>query len=367
MLSSVKVLDLTRVLAGPLCTMILGDLGADVIKVERPDVGDETRGWGPPFDANGESAYFLSVNRNKLSIAADLTSSVDLGVVRRLARDSDVVVENFLPGTLERFGWGANVARIERPELVWCSISGFGSDSHRPGYDFVVQAESGWMSITGAPDGEPMKHGVALADVIAGKDACIAILAALVARVRTGEGRHVQVSLVASAEAALVNVAQNTLVGGSRPSRWGNAHANLVPYQLFSAIDRPLVIAVGNDAQWRACAVALELPDLAEDAMLATNAGRLAHRQRVVEAITRRVETQTASHWLTRLEAAGVPCGIVRTVPEVLAELPASERTGLPPSVPGSIRLPPPRLGEHSELVRAEGWNAFGALGKNNA
>ena len=208
-----------------------------------------------------------------------------------------------------------------------------------------------------------MKHGVALADVIAGKDACVAVLAALVARGRTGIGRHIQVSLAASAEAALVNVAQNTLVGGGPPTRWGNAHANLVPYQLFRASDRPLVVAVGNDAQWQACAHALELPELGEDAALATNAGRLAQRERVAGAIARRVAMETAAHWLERLEWAGVPCGIVRGVPEVLAQLPTSPRTGLPPSVPGSIRLPPPALGEHTAVVRAEGWNAFATVG----
>ena len=346
-------------LAGPLCTMILGDMGADVIKVERPGVGDETRGWGPPFAPDGESAYFLSVNRNKLSVAADLGDRADLELLAGLAADADVVVENFLPGTLERKGWGLERARAERPELVWCSITGFGDGSRRPGYDFVVQAESGWMSITGEPDGEPMKHGVALADVIAGKDAAIAILAALVARGRTGTGRHVQVSLAASAAAALVNVAQNTLVSGAPPVRWGNAHANLVPYQQFQASDRALVIAVGSDAQWRACADALELSALRLDDALATNAGRLAQRARVVDALSRRIATATAGHWLARLEAEAVPCGIVRSVPEVLAGLSASARTGLPPSVPGSIRLPPPRLGEHSALVRAEGWNAF--------
>jgi crotonobetainyl-CoA:carnitine CoA-transferase CaiB-like acyl-CoA transferase len=367
MLSNVRVLDMTRVLAGPLCTMMMGDMGADVIKVERPGVGDETRGWGPPFDPGGASAYFLSVNRNKLSIGADLAADADLALVVGLANEADVVVENFLPGTLERHGWGAGVARAARPELVWCTITGFGGESRRPGYDFVVQAESGWMSITGAPDGEPMKHGVALADVIAGKDACVAVLAALVARGRTGLGRHIRLSLAASAESALVNVAQNTLVGGRPPTRWGNAHANLVPYQLFGASDRPLVIAVGNDAQWRACARALELADLGDDEALATNAGRLAQRERVVGEIARRVSTRTASSWLERLQAVGVPCGIVRSVPEVLAHLPASARTGLPPSVPGSIRLPPPALGEHTDLVRAQGWNAFAALGGNSS
>jgi crotonobetainyl-CoA:carnitine CoA-transferase CaiB-like acyl-CoA transferase len=339
--------------------MILGDMGAEVLKVERPDGGDETRGWGPPFDERGESAYFLSVNRNKLAMTADLDDPGDLQLVRTLAGEADVVVENFLPGVLERRGWGAVSARAGHPGLVWCSISGFGGDSRRPGYDFVVQAESGWMSITGYPDGEPMKHGIALADVIAGKDAAIAILAALVARGRSGEGRHVRVSLAASAEAALVNVAQNTLVSGQAPRRWGNAHANLVPYQLFDAQDRPLIVAVGNDAQWAACARALELHEVADDPALVTNAGRLAQRERVVEVLARRLATEPASHWIARLDGAGVPCGIVRTVPEVLAHGSASPLTGLPPSVPGDIRRPPPRLGEHTSLVRAEGWNAF--------
>jgi crotonobetainyl-CoA:carnitine CoA-transferase CaiB-like acyl-CoA transferase len=342
--------------------MILGDMGADVLKVERAGTGDETRGWGPPFDERGESAYFLSVNRNKLSVTADLDDPADLALIRALAREADVVVENFLPGVLERRGWGAELARTDHPALVWCTISGFGAGSTRPGYDFVIQAESGWMSITGEPSGDPMKHGIALADVIAGKDAAIALLAALVARGRGGSGRHVHISLAASAEAALVNVAQNTLVGGRPPVRWGNGHANLVPYQLFRAIDRPMIIAVGNDAQWRACTSALELTEMEHDGVLATNAGRLAHRTRVVSGIAARVVTETAAHWMARLEAVGVPCGIVRSVPEVLAELPASPRSGLPPSVPGSVRLPPPRLGEHSELIRAAGWSAFASM-----
>ena len=223
------------------------------------------------------------------------------------------------------------------------------------------------MSITGAPDGEPMKHGVALADVIAGKDACVAVLAALVARSRTGVGRHVQVSLAASAEAALVNVAQNTLVSGRPPTRWGNAHANLVPYQLFEASDRPLVIAVGNDAQWRACARALELAELGEDEALATNAGRLgATRARRGSHCAVDVATRTASFWLERLEAVGVPCGIVRSVPEVLAQLPASARTGLPPERAGHDSAPAPGARRAHGLVRAEGWNAFAALGDNS-
>jgi Predicted acyl-CoA transferases/carnitine dehydratase len=239
--------------------MLLGDLGANVIKVERPGTGDDTRGWGPPFDSSGASAYFISVNRNKKSVAADLTSIRDRELIRTLIASADVVLDNFKRGMLERNGFDIDSILAEHPRLVWCTITGFGANSDRAGYDFVVQAEQGWMSITGEPAGAPMKVGVALADVVAGKDACVAILAALVARARTGRGRHVTVSLAASASAALVNVAQNALVSGEEPRRWGNGHPNLVPYQLFEASDRALVIAVGNDTQWLACANALGL------------------------------------------------------------------------------------------------------------
>jgi crotonobetainyl-CoA:carnitine CoA-transferase CaiB-like acyl-CoA transferase len=358
MLNGLNVLDLSRVLAGPLCTMMLGDLGANVLKVERPGSGDDTRGWGPPFDERGESAYFLSVNRNKLGLAADLAVEGDLALLRRLAERADVVVENFRPGTLERRGLSYETVRAANPGVVWCTITGFGPGSSRPGYDFVVQAESGWMSITGEVDGRPMKHGIALADVLAGKDAAVAILGALVARGRTGEGRRVEISLAASAEAALVNVAQNALVSGRTPVRWGNAHANLVPYQLFDAADRPFVIAVGNDAQWAACAAALDL-ELANDDALRTNAGRLAHRGRVVGAMASRIAERPAGEWRTRLESVGVPCGLVLTVDEVLASRDASALTGMPPSVPGTVRRAPPRLGEHSAAVREQGWDAF--------
>ena len=264
-LSGLRILDLSRVLAGPLCTMILGDLGADVIKVERPGTGDDTRGWGPPFAEDGSSAYFLSVNRNKLSVALDLSTQAGAAQVRSLAAEADVIVDNFLPGVLERFGIGADRLLAEHPRLVWCTIAGFGAGSHRPGYDFVVQAESGWMAITGVPDGEPMKVGVALADVIAGKDAAVAFLADLAARERGVElaSRHLVISLAHSATAALVIVAQNVLVSGRDAMRWGNAHPNLVPYQLFDASDRPIVIAVGSDAQFEACARALGLDELA--------------------------------------------------------------------------------------------------------
>src|SRR5690349_17514138 len=359
LLEGVNVLDLSRVLAGPLCTMMLGDLGARVIKVERPEGGDETRGWGPPFDDRGESAYFLGVNRNKLSLTADFADPSDVELIRRLAEEADVVVENFRGGTLARRGLGAAALMASNPRLVWCAIRGFDTAAERPGYDFVVQAESGWMSITGEPDGAPMKHGVALVDVIAGKDAAISILAALVARSATGRGRLVQVSLESSARAALVNVAQNTLVSGAPPKRWGNAHANLVPYQLFEAFDRPMVIAVGTDGQWFACARTLGLDALASDDTLRTNAGRIAARERVVTGITRRLKERPAAEWVELLDAAGVPCGVVRTVPEALALSGASSLTGLPPSVEGSVRRAPPRLGEHSRAIRERGWDAF--------
>lgn len=359
LLHGIRVLDLTRVLAGPLATMILGDLGADVIKVEKPETGDDTRGWGPPFDSRGESAYFLSCNRNKRSLAADLDVSDDLAIVRRLAAEADVVVENFRRGALDRRGLRASAMMEQNEKLVWCTITGFGQASDRPGYDFVTQAELGWMSITGPVEGPPSKVGVALADVVAGKDAAIAVLAALVARSRGVRPARIHISLADSARAALVNVAQNALVSGNDARRWGNAHPNLVPYQLFDAADRPVVISVGSDSQWPACARALELHELLADPALTTNAGRLAQRDRVVQRIAERVRQQRAAHWLERLDAAGIPCGTVRTVLEALEDSGASALFGVPPSVPGSMRLPPPRLDEHGAEIRLHGWAAF--------
>jgi len=341
--------------------MTLGDLGAEVIKVERPGQGDETRAWGPPFDENGESAYYLSVNRNKLSIALDLDLATDVAVLLSLLRGADAVLDNFRPGTLERRGIDVAALLRERSDLVWCTLTGFGAASERLGYDFVVQAESGWMAITGEPDGPPMKVGVALADVIAGKDATIAVLAALSARGRERalSARRIFVSLAASAVSALVNVAQNALVTGRDAGRWGNAHPNLVPYQLFSAADRDIVIAVGNDGQWRSCVRALGLDGLGSDERLSNNSGRLAHRELVVRAIAERVVQRPASEWLDALAAAGVPAGVVRSVREALAEVDSSPVTGVVPSVPGTIRLAPPRLDEHGALVRQHGWGAF--------
>lgn len=356
-LENIKVLDLSRVLAGPLAGMILGDYGANVIKVERPGSGDDSRGWGPPFDDRGESAYYLCTNRNKLSVAADLGAPADQALLRALVADADVVLENFLPGTLERRGLDPEAFLREHPSLLWCTITGFGADSRRPGYDFVVQAESGWMSVTGEADGAPMKVGMALADVLTGKDAALQILAAL-AGGRRG-ARRLYVSLQQSATAALINVAQNFLVAGAAPKRWGNAHPNLVPYQLFDAADRPIVIAVGNDAQWNACARALGLDALAADARLVTNAGRLTHREELVAALAATLTTQTAAHWVAALEPVGVPCGVVKPVPEALAAVDASPLTGIAPLAPATVRRPPPRLDEHGARIRALGWEAF--------
>jgi crotonobetainyl-CoA:carnitine CoA-transferase CaiB-like acyl-CoA transferase len=357
-----KILDLSRVLAGPYCSMMLGDLGADVIKVERPIVGDETRGWGPPFNADGESAYFLSVNRNKKSVAADLTEAHDQGFVRALIAEADVVLDNFLDGVLGRLGLDPDELLEENAGLIWCTISGFENQSARPGYDFVVQAECGWMAITGEKDRAPMKVGVALADIVAGKDAAIAILAAVVERAANRlppTRRRIRISLAESARAALTNVAQNVLVTGTEAERWGNAHPNLVPYELFDALDRSFVIAVGSDAQWKACANALDLIELAEDASLSTNAGRVENRARVVDTICRSVRNESAQHWIERLQLAGVPCGLVKTVKEALNSTESSPLLGVKPSVGGNIRSAPPKLDEHGESIRALGWGAF--------
>ncbi len=343
------MLDLTRVLAGPLATMMLGDLGADVIKIERPEHGDETRSWGPPFDARGESAYFLSINRNKLSVAADFSIAADRALIDALIDRADVVIDNFLPGALERAGFAPDELVIQRPELTWCTITGFGPDSDRPGYDYVIQAERGWMAITGPVAGAPTKIGVALADVIAGKDTAIAVLGALVARYRTGRGARLFTSLAHSASAALVNVAQNALVNGAEPKRWGNAHPNLVPYEMFEARDRGIVVAVGSDAQWVACTRALGLDALAADPSLASNAGRLAQRERIVAAMSERLRERDARHWCEALDAAGVPNGVVKGVLESLRDIDANALTGVAPLEPhlGTVRRPPPMLNEH--------------------
>lgn len=360
-LNGIRVLDLSRVLAGPLCSMMLGDLGADVIKVERTGIGDDTRGWGPPFHENGQSAYFLSVNRNKLSLGADFQNPEDLAFLTKLAGSADVIIENFLPGTLTRYGLDRDTLLAANPKLIWCTISGFGPDSTRPGYDFVVQAEGGWMAITGPRDGEPHKIGVALVDVTTGKDAAIAILAALVGRHQSPSigSRALHVSLQHSAAATLVNIAQNSLVTGQPARRWGNAHPNLVPYQLFEAADGPLVIAVGSDGQWRSTVSVLKLDALAADRELDTNAGRLAKRELVVNEIAKALRNRKRLEVIEELDGAGVPCGLVRGVLEALEQVSTSRESGVSPATGGSVRLLPPRLNEHGALIRKMHWSAF--------
>lgn len=359
-LLGIRVLDLTRVLAGPLCTMTLGDLGADVIKVERAEGGDDTRGWGPPFDADGRAAYFLSANRNKRSLTADLDVDTDRALVARLIAECDIVVDNFLPGALARRQLDPATMVHTHPHLIWCTIAGFEREPARPGYDFVMQAECGWMSVTGEVTGEPLRAPVAFVDVLTGRDATIAILAALAGRDRPGglpaESRRLTVTLERSAMAGLANVAQNVLVSGQDAARWGNAHANLVPYQLFRAADRPLVIAVGSDGQWRALTRVLGDDALASDETFATNAGRVRDRARCVAAVQAIVAGRTAAYWMARCADAGIPAGLVRSVREALDGWDASAEWGVAPSAGGMVRRPPPALGQHSAEIRAAGW-----------
>ena len=364
LLKGLRVLDLSRVLAGPFCGMTLGDLGADVIKVERPGFGDESRGWGPPFDPEGQSAYFLSTNRNKLGIALDFGVEQDLDVLAKLVAGADVVIDNFPLRPNSQRAVNAEEYLARHPRLIWVTLTGFGPDSTRPGYDIVVQAESGWMAITGDPHGEPMKIGVALADIIAGKDAVVSILAALWARERAtaplpAKQRRLVVSLAHSAVASLVNVAQNVMVSGRDAARFGNAHPNLVPYQAFRASDGYIVIAVGNDAQWTRCCRALDLASLGNDPTLATNSGRLNERERVIGEMARRVAEGSRAEWLARLTEQNVPCGRVRSVREALGDVDHSPVTGVAPAVPGSVRFRPPRLDEHGAEIRRLGWDAF--------
>jgi crotonobetainyl-CoA:carnitine CoA-transferase CaiB-like acyl-CoA transferase len=361
----IRVIDLSRVLAGPFAAMALGDLGADVIKIEQAGRGDETRRWGPPFDSAGESAYYLSINRNKLGIALDLADPDDRKMLRELLRGADVVIENFLPAALQRLGISVRHQLETHARLIWCTIGGFGDQPDRPGYDFVVQAESGWMAVTGHPGGEPTRGPVAIADVLAGKDAAIAILATLLRResgTLPATERHLRIHLLQSAVAGLVNVAQNVLVSGEEAVRWGNGHPNIVPYQLFHARDGDVVIAAGTDSQWRSCASVLGLTELVSEPELATNAGRLAHRGSVTAAIAEAVASRSAADLISELTVVGVPSGRVRPVSEAVRDAGGSSVTGVPPSIPGRIRLRPPRLDEHGDLIRERGWDAFGEL-----
>lgn len=347
--------------------MLLADLGADVVKVERPGQGDDTRTWGPPY-AGGEAAYFLAVNRGKRSVAVDLARPEGQEVVRRLARSADVVVENFRPGGAERLGVGYAQLAQERPELVYCSITGFGDA--RPGYDFVVQAESGLMAVTGEADREPVKVGVAVVDVLAGYAAATAILAAVLERGATGDGKRIEISLLEVALSSLVNVAQSALVTGDEPGRYGNAHSSIVPYQTFAASDAPLAVAGGNDALYRRLCEALERPDLRDDERFRTNPDRVAHRDELVAELGEVFATRPADEWVARLSRAGVPAGKVRGVLEALegretatVEHPTIGRLPLVPSPLGLATKPPPLLGEHTrEVLKEAGYAAEEAV-----
>jgi crotonobetainyl-CoA:carnitine CoA-transferase CaiB-like acyl-CoA transferase len=366
---ALRVLDLSRVLAGPYCTMLLADLGAEVVKIERPGAGDDTRAWGPPY-AGGEAAYFLAVNRGKRSVAVDLARPEGQEVVQRLARSADVVVENFRAGTAERLGVGYERLAQERPGLVYCSITGFGDA--RPGYDFVVQAESGLMAITGEADGEPVKVGVAVVDVLAGYAAATAILGAKL----SGEGKHIEISLLDVALSSLVNIAQSALVTGEEPGRHGNSHPSIVPYQTFAASDAPVAIAGGNDALYKRLCAVLGRPDLAEDERFKSNPARVANRDELAVELGAVFAMRSADEWVERLTEAGFPAGKVRGVLEALtAHGPATiehPTVGALLQVPSPFGLadePPPLLGEHTrEVLEEVGYadqevDAFAATG----
>ncbi len=374
-LDGIRVLDLSRILAGPTCAMILGDLGADVIKVENPDGGDDTRTFGPAF-AHGESAYFMSANRNKRSILVDLKTAEGQGIVRALAQISDVVVENYRLGTLDRLGLGLDAMRERNPRLVTCSISGYGRDSplaERAGYDFVIQAEGGLMSIIGAPDGPPYRVGVAIADLITGNNAAQAVLAALYAREKTGRGQHIDMALLDCQVATLSNIAAGYLMDGRKPGRYGNAHPAVAPYQQVETKDQPIALAIGNNRQFRTLCDVLGLAALARDPRFATNADRLNNVAALVPPIAAKFMTAGRDHWLRKLHQAGLPAGAIRTVDEVLNS-PEVKARGMVEEMPhpalGTARLVasplrlsetpvreavhPPTLGEHTIEVLTE-------------
>jgi crotonobetainyl-CoA:carnitine CoA-transferase CaiB-like acyl-CoA transferase len=380
-LAHLKVLDLSRVLAGPWAGQALGDLGADVVKVERPGVGDDTRAWGPPWVGEGTSTYFLAANRSKRSVAVDLGTEAGRDVVRALARRADVVLENWKPGTLERWGLSPADLLAANPRLVVASIRAFpedGPDAERPGYDLLVQAMGGLMAITGQPDGPPTKVGVAVADLMTGMYALSAVLAALLHRDRAGQGQHLTVSLLDAQVAWLANQGTATLATGRAPGRLGSAHPSIVPYQAFPTADGELVIACGNDGQFAALARVLGRPGWSGDPRFATNADRVAHRDELVPAMTEVLATRPRAAWIDALDAAGVPAGPVRGLDEVLADphvrarsvvrqpladgTPADTlawpvRFGATPVVPERA---PPTLGAHTAEVLADwlGWDA---------
>jgi formyl-CoA transferase/CoA:oxalate CoA-transferase len=374
-LDGIRVIDLTRILAGPYCTMALADAGADVIKVEEPGKGDDTRGWGPPF-VKGESAYFLAVNRGKRGMTLNLKDPRGGEVLWRLLETADVLIENFRPGTLDRLGFSAEDVRRRNPRIVHASVSGYGPDGPwggRPGYDAVIQGEGGLMSLTGAPDGPPFRVGASVADVLAGMTAFQGIVLALLRRARTGEGGRVDVSLLESLIATFAYHNSTYLLAGIVPGRLGNRHPSLAPYETFEAADGPVVLAVGSEGLWRAFCRSMGEPELAEDPRFRTNPLRVMNYDALRAHLAPRLRARKVDEWLADWEAAGIPCGRVRTVAEAL-DLPQVAARGLlidvdhPTIGPGryvgspihlsgaerSSRRPPPALGQHTEEVLSE-------------
>lgn len=383
-LAGIRVLDLSRILAGPSATQLLGDLGADVIKVERPQEGDDTRKWGPPYIADNEgrptneSAYYMAANRNKRSIAIDIATEDGQALIHALLAKADVLVENYKAGGLAKYGLSYEDLRGRYPRLIYCSITGFGQTgpyASRPGYDFLIQGMGGIMSLTGEPAGEPMKVGVGIADVMTGMYAAVGILAALQHRHATGAGQHIDISLLDAQIAWLVNAGTNYLANRELPTRLGNGHPNIVPYQVFPTADSPMILAVGNDAQFaRFCDVA-GLAELPGDERYASNIQRIAHREELCDLLAERLSTRSRRHWLEALENAGVPCGPVNDLNDVFSDPHVTARGSelrMPcgwaeggeirllanplkmSATPPSYRRPPPRLNEHADSVLAD-------------
>jgi crotonobetainyl-CoA:carnitine CoA-transferase CaiB-like acyl-CoA transferase len=371
-LDGLRVLDLTRILAGPFCTMMLGDMGADVIKVEPPGSGDDTRAWGPPF-VGGESAYFLGVNRNKRSMTLNMAGKPGQDILARLVQKADVLIDNFKLGTLARWGFDDAWFETNAPRLVRCSITGYGTSGPKaalPGYDFILQAESGLMSICGEPDGVPTKYGVAIVDLCTGMLSCNAILAALNARHVSGRGQKVETSLFETSLVMLANVAANWLLAGKDGGRYGNGHPSLVPYTIYHAADAMLAIGVGNPAQFKRFAEVLGHPEWANDERFATNAARVTNRDAIDAAINAALATEGADAWLDKLKSAGIPCGRTNTVAQAYGDEQAQARRmietvehsqagpiqlmGIPfkfSGTPASVRHAPPLLGEHTDAI----------------
>ena len=376
LLEGVRVIDLTRILAGPYCTMLLGDLGADVIKIEVPERGDDTRQWGPPFTAGGQSAYFLAANRNKRSLTLDLKSERGIEILKALIQTGDVLIENFRAGTLEKWGLSYEQLQEIKPDLVYCTVTGYGYTGpyrDRPGYDFVVQALGGFMSVTGPEDGQPYRAGIAIADLASGIFASNAVLASLFAHERTGKGQRIDISLLDCQVALMSYVASNNLVSKEPPRRFGNAHPNIVPYEVFEAKDGYFAFAAGNDRQWAKFCKAVDREAWVSDERFSTNPARLENRAELVGLLNEMFAMHTIKHWVELCEGIGLPASPINTMdaaladPQVIArglvmEVPHHTEGSVPllrsplniPTAPSEVRYPPPTLGQHTDEILAE-------------